>query len=81
MRTRICTTQASMKPSLCHMALFSYVGPACKTLAKAKWIVENLDGNIPQGLTSPLNIKYKQEGFSCYAPRHATLCHAMPWSA
>lgn len=30
--------------------------------AEAQWLVENLDGNIPQGLTTPVNIKYKQDG-------------------
>mmetsp|Transcript_5668 Transcript_5668/g.10144 ORF Transcript_5668/g.10144 Transcript_5668/m.10144 type:complete len:309 (+) Transcript_5668:114-1040(+) len=41
-------------------------GPAGKTAAmvrfqsvdEAKWLVENLDGNIPQGLTDPVIVKY-----------------------
>jgi len=28
------------------------------TLDEAKWIVENLDGNMPEGLTKPINTKY-----------------------
>jgi len=28
------------------------------TLDEAKWIVENLNGNIPQGLTTPVNVKF-----------------------
>jgi len=27
--------------------------------AEAKWIVENLNGNIPQGFTEPITVKYK----------------------
>lgn len=29
---------------------------------EAQWLVENLDGNIPQGLSNPVQIKYKQDG-------------------
>jgi RNA recognition motif-containing protein len=29
------------------------------TVAEAQWVKENLDGNIPQGMQSPVNIKYK----------------------
>mmetsp|Transcript_54180 Transcript_54180/g.150319 ORF Transcript_54180/g.150319 Transcript_54180/m.150319 type:complete len:245 (-) Transcript_54180:107-841(-) len=28
------------------------------TLDEAKWIVDNLDGNMPEGLTQPINTKY-----------------------
>merc|ERR1712232_1449433 len=27
--------------------------------AEAKWIVENLNGNIPQGMSEPIAVKYK----------------------
>merc|ERR1740117_810654 len=30
-----------------------------QTVAEAQWVKENLDGNIPQGMQSPVNIKYK----------------------
>jgi RNA recognition motif-containing protein len=30
-------------------------------IAEAKWCVENLDGNIPQGLSGPVKITYKQQ--------------------
>jgi len=32
------------------------------TEPEATWLVENLDGNIPQGLSSPVQIKYKSDG-------------------
>jgi len=30
--------------------------------AEAKWLVDHLDGNIPQGLSAPVVVKYKQDG-------------------
>jgi len=32
------------------------------TLDEAKWIVENLNGNIPQGLTDPIVVRYAAPG-------------------
>uniref|UniRef100_A0A7S4SYJ5 C3H1-type domain-containing protein n=1 Tax=Alexandrium monilatum TaxID=311494 RepID=A0A7S4SYJ5_9DINO len=29
--------------------------------AEAKWVVESLNGNIPQGLTEPITVAFKQE--------------------
>lgn len=29
------------------------------TVDEARWLVENLNGNIPQGLTSPIQVRYK----------------------
>jgi len=34
------------------------------TVQEAQWLVENLDGNIPQGLTSPIQVKFKDDGFT-----------------
>jgi len=31
------------------------------TAEGAKWLVENLDGNIPQGLSTPVSVKYKRD--------------------
>lgn len=33
------------------------------TEQEAHWLVENLDGNIPQGLSTPVQIKYKSDGY------------------
>merc|ERR1712151_1436127 len=30
-------------------------------IAEAKWVVENVNGNVPQGLTTPLTITFKRE--------------------
>merc|ERR1740129_2322753 len=30
-------------------------------IAEAKWVVENLDGNIPQGLTEPVKCNFKKD--------------------
>mmetsp|Transcript_19332 Transcript_19332/g.45369 ORF Transcript_19332/g.45369 Transcript_19332/m.45369 type:complete len:146 (+) Transcript_19332:104-541(+) len=30
------------------------------TIEEAKWVVENLDGNIAQGLSTPINVKFKR---------------------
>eukprot|EP00927_Polykrikos_kofoidii_P036945 TRINITY_DN31132_c0_g1_i1.p1 TRINITY_DN31132_c0_g1~~TRINITY_DN31132_c0_g1_i1.p1 ORF type:complete len:623 (+),score=98.23 TRINITY_DN31132_c0_g1_i1:87-1955(+) len=34
------------------------------TLASAQWLVDNLDGNIPQGLSTPVVIKFKTENWA-----------------
>eukprot|EP00413_Alexandrium_margalefii_P016277 CAMPEP_0204533268 /NCGR_PEP_ID=MMETSP0661-20131031/12184_1 /ASSEMBLY_ACC=CAM_ASM_000606 /TAXON_ID=109239 /ORGANISM="Alexandrium margalefi, Strain AMGDE01CS-322" /LENGTH=144 /DNA_ID=CAMNT_0051539597 /DNA_START=98 /DNA_END=532 /DNA_ORIENTATION=- len=30
-------------------------------IAEAKWLVENIDGNIPQGLSTPVTVQFKRE--------------------
>eukprot|EP00418_Pyrodinium_bahamense_P095210 CAMPEP_0179041406 /NCGR_PEP_ID=MMETSP0796-20121207/16140_1 /TAXON_ID=73915 /ORGANISM="Pyrodinium bahamense, Strain pbaha01" /LENGTH=150 /DNA_ID=CAMNT_0020737769 /DNA_START=106 /DNA_END=558 /DNA_ORIENTATION=+ len=30
-------------------------------VAEARWCVENLDGNIPEGLTDPINVNFKRD--------------------
>eukprot|EP00928_Gymnodinium_smaydae_P013744 TRINITY_DN1498_c2_g1_i1.p1 TRINITY_DN1498_c2_g1~~TRINITY_DN1498_c2_g1_i1.p1 ORF type:complete len:523 (+),score=148.69 TRINITY_DN1498_c2_g1_i1:64-1569(+) len=39
--------------------------PACiitfESVDQAKWMVDNLNGNIPQGLTEPIHVKYKRQ--------------------
>mmetsp|Transcript_81448 Transcript_81448/g.242747 ORF Transcript_81448/g.242747 Transcript_81448/m.242747 type:complete len:277 (-) Transcript_81448:41-871(-) len=40
-----------------HAALVRF-----QTAEEAKWIVENLNGNIPQGLSTPISVKYANSG-------------------
>merc|ERR1719401_199290 len=39
------------------------------SLEEAKWLVDNLNGNIPEGMTQPIEVKYAaNSGSQRYAP-------------
>merc|ERR1711879_314658 len=33
----------------------------CADASEAQWVVENLSGNIPEGLTEPITVTYKKD--------------------
>lgn len=40
---------------------------------KAKWVIDNVNGTVPEGLASPIDIKLKQKGWSWEEPPNDTM--------